>query len=92
MKRLERTGEMMADLDFSGAERGYFRRVLSEAGVAALTGDKTRDVRRVATRLCIETISVIEHLSVFPVFEDYRDDPDFLKFISEARDMNELIR
>lgn len=78
LKRLGRTDEMMDDLDFL-VRNGDTAKSNIRAGVAALKGEKHEmiDALRDALHKTIQT----DELTRFPVFEEYRDDPDFVKFI-----------
>ena len=79
LKRLGRTSEMMADLDFL-ERNGDTEETNIRAGVASLKGDK--EAMFSALREAWNKTISAEQLRVFPVFEDYRDDPDFLDLIS----------
>ena len=82
LKRLGRTEDMMNDLEFL-EQNGDTASANIRAGVAALKGD--REEMLVALGECLnETISA-EDLEVFPVFEDYKDDPAFLEFVKSAK-------
>ena len=65
---------MVADLDFL-EQNGDTAEASIRAGVAALRGDKVTMFAALDESLH-KTISP-KQLRVFPVFEDYRDDPDF---------------
>ena len=81
LKRLNRTDEMMKDLEFL-EENGDTASSNIKAGVAALKGDK--DGMFVALHEALyETIPPRELMN-FPVFEDYRDDRDFLDLVRQA--------
>ena len=81
LKRLNRTDEMGDDLDFL-EKNGDTENANIRAGVAALRRDKKEMFLALKDALN-DTVSP-EHLRVFPVFEDYQDDPDFIKFIHLA--------
>ena len=83
LKRLYLINDMSADLDFL-EQNGYTVEASIRAGVAALRGDKTTMFTALDESLH-KTISP-KQLRVFPVFEDYRDDPDFISLLrlSEA--------
>ena len=84
LKRLGRTSEMMADLDFL-ERNGDTEGANIRAGVASLKGDK--DEMLLALKESLNKTISLEQVRVFPVFEDYRDDPDFLDLIrSEDED------
>ena len=76
LKRLGRTNEMKADLDFLEQNEDTVEPNV-EAGVAALRRDRQRLFAALDESLH-KTITP-KQLRVFPVFEDYRDDPDFRK-------------
>ena len=78
LKRLGRFDEMMIDLAFL-EQNGDTSEASIRAGVAALQGDRIGmfDALREDRR---ETLSPKE-LLVFPVFEDYREDPEFFRFV-----------
>ena len=76
LKRLGRIDEMMADLDFL-EDNGHTDEANIRAGVAALRGDKGKLLAALNESLH-KTISP-KGLRVFPVFEDYRNDPDIVK-------------
>ena len=78
LKRIGRTNEMAADLDFL-EQNGYTANTFVKAGVAALKGAKEEMFDALRDSL-YKTISP-KQLRVFPVFEDYRADPDFVKFM-----------
>ena len=80
LKRLKRTDEMMEDLEFL-EQNGDTAEANIRAGVAALKGDRKELFVALSASLG-KTIS-IENLKTFPVFEDYRYDPDFIKLFSE---------
>ena len=82
LKRLGRTDEMNYDLDFLEAN-GDTAEANIKAGVAALRQDKAGMIAALREAL-METLSP-ESLQVFPVFEDYRNDPDFLKLAKPHR-------
>ena len=76
LKRLGRTDEMRADLDFL-EQNGDTSDLNIRAGVAALRGDKEKMLTALEESL-FKTISP-DQLMTFPVFEDYQDDPDFAR-------------
>ena len=82
-KRLQKMDEMKDDLDFL-EQNGDTQRAHLRAGVAALEGDKERMFDALEESLH-KTIAP-ESLKVFPVFEDYQDDPDFIVFCKQAID------
>ena len=80
LKRLGRRDEMMADITFL-EESGVTVEDNVRAGVAALKGDRESMLEAIRDAL---GQSISPHsLRVFPVFEDYRDDPEF-KGLSES--------
>ena len=81
-KRLGRTEEMMNDLEFL-EHNGDTSSASLRAGVAALKGDR-EDMLTALGECLNETISP-EDLEVFPVFEDYQDDPMFVDFVRTAK-------
>ena len=81
LKRLGRRDEMMADLDFL-EQNGDPREVNIRAGVAALRGDK--EGMFAALNQALHKTITPQQLTQFPVFEDYRDDSDFLELIRSA--------
>ena len=83
LKRLGRADEMMADLDFLEQNRDTAEDNI-RAGVAALRGDK-QEMFDALHQSLHKTITP-RQLTQFPVFEDYRDDPDFLEFIRSVND------
>ena len=83
LKRLGRTDEMNADLDFL-EQNGDTDNANIRAGVAALRGDK-EEMLIVLEESLFKTISP-EQLRIFPVFEDYQDDPNFAKLASSAEE------
>ena len=83
-KRIGRAEDMMADLDVLDQD-GSTAEAFTKAGVAALRGDK-REMFSALKESLNKTISP-KDLEGFPVFEDYREDPDFLKFIQSANDI-----
>ena len=82
LKRLGRTEEMMNDLEFL-EHNGDTADASMRAGVAALKGDR-EDMLTALGECLNETISP-EDLEVFPVFEDYQDDPVFVDFVRSAK-------
>ena len=81
LKRLECIDEMKNDLLFL-EQNGYTASANIRSGVAALRGDKEAMFSALNESL-YKSISPGD-LMVFPVFEDYRDDPEFLEFIRAA--------
>ena len=78
LKRLGHTDELTADLNFLD-HNGDTVASNIKAGVAALRKD--RKAMFDALKECLyKTISPTQ-LSVFPVFEDYQDDPEFRDFV-----------
>ena len=75
LKRLGRTEDMMGDLDFLEKNRDTAN-VRIKAGVAALRGDKEGMLD------AIQGSFTHKELTVYPVFEDYRADPDFLALVT----------
>ena len=76
-KRLGRNDEMNADLDLL-ERNGYTSEAHIRSGVAALRGQK--DEMFEALDEALNTTMSVEQLNVFPVFEDYQNDEDFLNF------------
>ena len=76
LKRLGRTTEMWDDLNFL-ERHGYARDVAIRAGIAALKGKKEEMIS--AIREALPNSLTIKNLKSFPVFEDYRNDEDFLQ-------------
>ena len=74
---------MMANLDFL-EQNGDTAEASIKAGVAALKGD--REEMFIALNESLHKTISPEQLMVFPVFEDYREDPDFLKLARSADD------
>ena len=83
LKRLGHTDAMKADLDFL-EQNGDTEEANIRAGVAALRGDREEMFASLKESLH-KTIDP-EHLTQFPVFEDYRDDPEFLELIKSVSD------
>lgn len=79
LKRLQRPGEMRMDLDRLEAS-GATTEPRIRAGVAALRQNKDEMLNALAAALQ-ENVSV-EQVHVFPVFEDYRDDLDFVSVVA----------
>ena len=75
LKRLGRIDAMMSDLEFLD-QNGDTVAEHIRAGVAALRGD--RKELFVALNASLGKSISLENLMTFPVFEDYRDDPDFI--------------
>ena len=59
-----------------------------KAGVAALKGEK--EEMFIALKDALHKTIEPENLMVFPVFEDYRDDPDFLKFVEKENKSSKI--
>lgn len=87
-KRLGRTSEMWDDLHFL-ERHGYSRVAAIKAGIAALKGEKEKMIS--AIKEALPTSITKKDLKAFPVFEDYQNDPDFLK-LSDANDEDKGIR
>ena len=83
LKRLGRTDEMKADLD-SLEQNGDISETNIRAGVAALRQDK-EEMFKALDEAMYNTL-IPEHLKDFPVFEDYREDPDFIALMAKAND------
>ena len=83
LKRLDRKDEMMADLNYL-EQSGDTNRANIRAGVAALKGDK--EEMFAALREAMHETILPKSLRVFPVFEDYRDDPEFLKLYAPVEE------
>ena len=79
MKRLRRVADMNEELDFL-EQNGYTGIPFAGAGIAALRQD--RHAMFAALDEAFPSTITVEHLKEFPVFEDYRDDPDFIKLIT----------
>ena len=79
-ERLERFEEMRDDLD-TLEKRGSTERMSVRAGVAALRGD--RDAMLEALRSAVGEKISREDLKVFPVFEDFQEDPDFVALTAD---------
>ena len=83
LKRLGRTDEMMSDLEFM-EQNGDTAEDNIQAGVAALKGD--RKTLFIALNASFGKTIFLDNLRTFSVFEDYRDDPEFIKlFASEEK-------
>ena len=78
LKRLGRIDEMNADLDFL-KQNGDTAEASIRAGVAALKGD--RQEMFAALKESLHKTIFPAQLRTFPVFEDYKDDPEFLKLV-----------
>ena len=87
LKRLERTDELKAELDFLDRNGDTVASNI-KAGVAALRKD--RKAMFDALKEC-KTISPGQ-LVVFPVFEDYHDDPEFLALVANLSRSRRLDR
>ena len=85
MKRLGRTDEMEKDLSFL-EDNGDIADINIKAGVAALRGNKDEMLAALKESL-YETIWP-KHLKEFPVFEDYRNDPEFFELFSSEDEDN----
>ena len=81
LKRLGRMEEMNVDLEFLDAN-GDTADAALEAGVAALRKEKGKML--MALREALDVRFSPKELMVFPVFEDYRDDPDFLGLVGSS--------
>ena len=81
LKRLERTEELKEDLNFL-EQNGDTARANIRAGVAALRRNK-KEMLAALKKSLKDTISS-KDLRVFPVFEDFRDDPDFRELVRSA--------
>ena len=89
LKRLGCTAEMMDDLSLL-EQNGDTVEANIKAGVAALKGNK--EEMFAALNESLDKTILPEHLRVFPVFEDYGEDPDFLKFVrSKHEDVKENV-
>ena len=80
-KRLGRVEEMQVDIDFLEGN-GHTDIPNIRAGVAALRGD--REGMFEALDEALNKTILPQQLKVFPVFEDYRGDPEFMKLFSEG--------
>ncbi len=80
-KRMGFTDQMMDDVAFLEQHTDRSESNI-RAGIAALKGDK-EEMFLALKEAMHKTISA-EQLRTFPVFEDYQDDPDFLKFANAA--------
>lgn len=78
LKRLGRAEEMMADLHLLEQNEGKTR-IDIKAGITALKGDKTKLLALLHEHP--KRLFTPRELGTLPVFEDYVDDPEFLKFI-----------
>ena len=67
---------MVTDLDFL-EQNGDTAEANIRAGVAALRNEKEEML--LALKESLHKSISPQHLMIFPVFEDFRDDPDFLK-------------
>ena len=81
LKRLGNTEAMNEDLDILERDR-YATRANIKAGVSALRGDK--GAMFAALRQCMHSSITPKQLLMFPVFEDYQDDPEFLDFVASS--------
>ena len=81
LKRLGRSQDMEADLDFLEANEDTIQDNI-RAGVAALRGNK--DEMFEALNECLYVTLTPRQLKTFPVFEDFQDDGDFLEFVASA--------
>ena len=81
LKRLGRITELNAELDSLENERAAYGvyRDYFEAGIAALRGHKDRML--VAIKAALHQTISPDQLMIFPVFEDYREDPDFSELV-----------
>lgn len=78
LKKLGKIDEMNADLDYLEQKEGP-RYANLRAGIAALRGNKEEMLALLKDSLH-KTITP-EHLMEFPVFEDYRNDPNFVELV-----------
>lgn len=85
LKRLGRTEAMRADLDVL-EQNGDTSEASVRAGVAALRRDKD-EMFRALDKALHDTITP-SALEAFPVFEDYREDPDFVELMKEAANVD----
>lgn len=83
LKRLGRKHDMKADLDALEKNRDI-RRPNIRAGVAALRGNKPEMFD--ALKECLHRSISPKQLTIFPVFEDYQEDPDFMDFVDASLD------
>ena len=79
LKRLGRNDEMMSDIRYL-EEHGYIKEPSINAGIAALKGNREEMFAALSEAL-YESITPRE-LMTFPVFEDYRCDPEFQNLFS----------
>ena len=77
-KRLGDHDKMIADLDILDQDSETLTTSI-KAGIAALRGDKV--AMFLALNECLHKTIGTAQLSVFPVFEDYKDDPEFQELI-----------
>ena len=84
LKRLGRNEEMKADLELLEIN-GYTSEADIRAGVAALKGHK--DEMFDALNETLYNSMSVEQLKIFPVFEDYQDDEEFLNFAKSKVDL-----
>ena len=82
LKRLGRTHELEADLDFL-EQNGDTAEANIRAGVAALR--REREEMFGALDEALHNTLYPQNLKEFPVFEDYREDPDFIRLMEESR-------
>ena len=87
LKRLGRTEEMMSDLEFLEQNIDSAETAI-KAGVAALKEEKEKMF--IALKDALHKTIQPENLMVFPVFEDYRDDPDFLNFVKKENESSTI--
>ena len=81
LKRLDRIEEMERDLETLGQD-GSTADINLRAGVAALRGNK--EEMFIAIEQALGKSLSSHQLVEFPVFEDYRDDPEFRRLIERA--------
>ena len=81
LKRLGRRSEMERDLRYL-QRQGHTKEPALKAGVAALRGEKQEMLA--AIRKALPDNLGQKQLLEFPVFEDYKDDPEFCQIIADA--------
>ena len=81
LKRLGRVDDMMKDIAYLELN-GDTAEPNIQAGVAALKGD--RKTMFLALKDCLHSTVSPEHLKLFPVFEDYQEDSEFLELIKSS--------
>ena len=87
LKRLGHAKEMMSDLEFLEQNIDSAETAI-KAGVAALKEEKEKMF--IALKDALHKTILPENLMVFPVFEDYRDDPDFLNFVKKENESSTI--